>query len=275
MPRRRARSPTVSGGSMRCAPPASGRSGASSRTSRPATRSSGRQVTDRITGFKNKTKSQVNAVLKQIDEEAPKIFGSGLEQAQRGYDAAFEEAKGGIGTWLTTWGSDWDDLITRALGTARAEYMRQVDIAIDKVANFVDKKIQEAKDCVAAGLKEIDNFVGGLDTSLRHTGEVARSAVSGDFEAMAAQIDEHRDALVSKLAQQYKESYDRMSAREEELREANKSLWQRVYDATVGLIKKIIEFKNMLLSILSRRRWRDRRHHPPPHPLPRQPGLTP
>ncbi len=130
--------------------------------------------------------------------------------------------------------------------------MRQVDIAIDKVANFVDKKIQEAKDCVAAGLKEIDDFVGGLDTSLRHTGEVARSAVSGDFDAMAAQIDEHRDALVSKLAQQYKESYERMSAREEELREANKSLWQRVYDATVGLVKKIIAFKNMLLSILSR-----------------------
>ena len=64
------------------------------------------QVTDRITGFKNKTKSQVDAVLKQIDEEAPKIFGGGLEQAQRGYDAAFEEAKGGLGTWLTTWGSD-------------------------------------------------------------------------------------------------------------------------------------------------------------------------
>ena len=76
--------------------------------------------------------------------------------------------------------------------------------------------------------------------------------MSGDFDAMAAQIDEHRDALVSKLAQQYKESYERMSAREEELREANKSLWQRVYDATVGLIKKIIAFKNMLLDVLAR-----------------------
>ena len=39
---------------------------------------------------------------------------------------------------------------------------------------------------------------------------------------------------------------------EEELREANKSLWQRVYDATVGLIKKIIAFKDMLLSILAK-----------------------
>ena len=39
---------------------------------------------------------------------------------------------------------------------------------------------------------------------------------------------------------------------EEKLREENKSLWQRVYDATVGLIKKIIAFKDMLLSILAK-----------------------
>ena len=209
-------------------------------------------ITDRVTGIKNETKSKVDAVLKQIDDEAPKIFGTGLARAEKAYDAAFEEAKGGVGTWLTTWGSDWDDLITRALATARAEYMGQVDIAIDEVADLVDKKLSEAKGCVAAGRREVDQFVDGLDKHLRQAGEAARDAVSGDFDAMAAQIDEHRDALVSKLAQQYKESYERMSAREEELREANKSLWQRVYDATVGLVKKIIEFKNMLLSALSR-----------------------
>src|SRR4029077_14086162 len=87
---------------------------------------------------------------------------------------------------------------------------------------------------------------------LRQAGKVARDAVSGDFDAMATQIDEHRDALISKLAQQYKESCESMAAREYELREANKSLWQRVYDATVGLIKKIIAFKNMLLDVLAR-----------------------
>jgi hypothetical protein len=210
------------------------------------------EITNRITGIKNNTKIQVDAILKQIDNEAPEIFGNGLARAEKAYDAAFEDAKGGIGTWLTTWGSDWDDLITSALATARTEYMRQVDIAIDQVADLVDTKLKEAKDCVAAGRAEVDQFVDGLDGHLRQAGEAARAAVSGDFDAMTAQIDEHRDALISKLAQQYKESYERMSAREEELREANKSLWQRVYDATVGLIKKIIAFKNMLVDVLAR-----------------------
>ena len=69
---------------------------------------------------------------------------------------------------------------------------------------------------------------------------------------MSGEIDQRRDALVDKLAQQYKASYERMSAMEEKLREENKSLWQRIYDATVGLIKKILAFKDMLLSILAK-----------------------
>jgi len=50
--------------------------------------------------------------------------------------------------------------------------------------------------------------------------------------------------------------------KEQELREANKSLWQRVYDATVGLIQKILAFKNLLLSVLAIRLrfpWRHKR----------------
>jgi hypothetical protein len=210
------------------------------------------ELTDKIKGVKDQTKTKVDAILSAMDDEAPKIFGRGLERAERAYDAAFEDAKGGWGTWITTWGSDWDKHIAKALVKARAKYMSQVDVAIDEVADYVDKKLKEAKDCVADGRRQVDEIVGGLDASLKQFGEEARESVGGDFDAMSSGIDEHRDALVSKLADQYKESYERMSAREEELREANKSLWQRVYDATVGLIKKIIAFKDMLLGLLAR-----------------------
>ena len=210
------------------------------------------QITADITAIKDRAKADVAWILDSLDTEAASIFERGLKRAETAYDAAFEEAKGGVGTWLTTWGSDWDKHIAGALATARSEYMRQVDSAIDEVADFVDRKVQEAKDRVAAGRKEVDEKVAGLGANLRQFGEEARDAVSGDFDTMATEIDERRDGLVDKLVQQYKDSYERMSAREEELREANKSLWQRAYDATVGLIKKIIAFKDMLLGLLGR-----------------------
>ena len=101
----------------------------------------------------------------------------------------------------------------------------------------------------------MDTYVAGLDEGLRAAGEEARQQVSADFDALESSIDERRDRLVERLTQQYRDSYQRMSETENRLREENKSLWQRVYDATVGLIKKIIEFKNLLLS----RSWPRRR----------------
>ncbi len=210
------------------------------------------RITDTIHGIKDKTKLDVEAILSSMETEAGEKFETGLKSAEDAYNAAFEEAKGGIGTWLTTWGSDWDKHIESALARARSEYLRQVDIAIDNVASFVDGKLKTAKQRVTDGRKEVENYVKGLDASVKQFGEDALQAVSADFDSMTSDIDQRSDALINKLTEQYKASYERMSAMEDQLREENKSLWQRVYDATVGLIKKIIAFKDMLMGILGR-----------------------
>lgn len=210
------------------------------------------RITDTINGIKDKTRADVEAILSTMEKEAGNIFDAGLKRAEKAYEDTFEKAKGGIGTWITTWGSAWETLIKSALETARAEYLRQVDIAIDEVATLIEGKLKAAKQRVADGRKEVDNYLKGLDASVKQFGEDALQAVSADFDAMGSDIDQRRDGLINKLTEQYKASYERMSAMEDKLREENKSLWQRVYDATVGLIKKIIAFKDMLLGILGR-----------------------
>jgi len=210
------------------------------------------RITDTIAGIKNETKADVDSILISMDKEAGDIFGAGLREAERAYGETFEEEKGGVGTWLTTWGSDWEELIERSLAKARAQYLEKVNEAIDKVADCIDAKVQAAKRRVAEGHNQVKDFVRGLNVNVRQFGEEALKKVEGEFEAMESEIDQRRDGLIDKLAQQYKDSYERMSAMEEKLREENKSLWQRVYDATVGLIKKILAFKDMLLSILAK-----------------------
>jgi hypothetical protein len=210
------------------------------------------RVTTTINGLKDKTREDVAGILTKMETDAAAIFESGLGRAEKAYEDTFDEEKGGIGTWLTTWGDDWEALIERSLRRARDEYFRQVDLAIDEVANLVDAKLEEAKARVTTGRKQVDEFVKTLDGKVRDFGDEALRAVSGDFDAMGSEIDQRRDALIDKLAQQYKDSYERMSAKEEALREANKSLWQRVYDATVGVIKKILAFKDMLVGILAK-----------------------
>lgn len=210
------------------------------------------RITETISAIKDKARADVEAILGSMEAEAGTIFESGLKRAEKAYEDTFEEAKGGIGTWLATWGSDWEKLIEKSLAKARTEYLRHVDLAIDEVATFVDAKLKAAKERVAGGRKEVDNFVKGLDASVKQFGEEAVQAVSTDFETLGSTIDQRRDGLIDKLSQQYKTSHERMSAMEGKLREENKSLWQRVYDATVGLGRKITAFKDMLVGILGK-----------------------
>ena len=210
------------------------------------------RITDEINKIKNETRKDVNDVLTAMEKEGGDIFEKGLSDAEKAYEATFKEEKGGTWTWLTTWGSDWEDLIERSLATARGIYRVTVYQAIDRVADFVDAKLEEAKRKVSEGRSKVKSFVKGLDDSVRGFGETALKAVSADFDQMSGEIDQRRDSLVNKLTEQYKASYERMSAMEEKLREENKSLWQRIYDATVGLIKKILAFKDMLLNVLAR-----------------------
>ena len=210
-----------------------------------------RLVTERVTAIKEATRNDVDVILTAMDAAAVAIFDVGLREAEAAYEDAFEEAKGGIGNWLTEWGDDWERLIEDSLATGRAAYLARVGRAIDEVATLVESRLAAAKQRVAAGRAELDSYVDGLDESLRSAGEEARQLVSADFDALESSIDDRRDSLVERLTQQYRDSYQRMSETENRLREENKSLWQRVYDATVGLIKKILEFKDMLLSALA------------------------
>jgi hypothetical protein len=210
------------------------------------------RVTDRITGIKDETRRDVENILTMMEQQATTMFEQGLQLAEAMYHSVFEDAKGGAWNWLTNWGDDWKELIESSLEKARNEYMHQVDLAIDRVADFVDGMLENARRRVAKGRQDVDAFVDGLEGKAREFGAEARKAVAEDFDAMETQVDERRDALINKLVDQYKASYERMQAMEEKLREENKSLWEKVYDATVGLIKKILAFKDMLLNVLAK-----------------------
>jgi hypothetical protein len=213
-------------------------------------------ITDKITDIKNDTLNRVKLTLSFLETMAPIIFDNGLRRAETAYNDAFKEAKGGLAErawdWATKWRSSWDEHIQNLLNAAKKAYDKEVRRAIDEVADFVEAQLTYARRWVEVGLEKIEEFVRDLEPGLKTFGANAARAVRADFEAMVTDIDHRAEGLIDKLSEQYKASHQRMSEMEEKLRQENKSLWDRVYDATVGLIKKIIAFKDMLLDILGR-----------------------
>ena len=210
------------------------------------------QIMTRITEIKRQAQADVEGILKEMEREASRIFTAGLQRASDRYEAEFSDVKGGAKNWLLNWGDDWKELIERALASARGIYRVLVSMTIDEVATYVERQITAAKKRATLGEQQANEVVDSLGGEMSEFAAQAREAIATDFGALQGQIDERCEALINRLSQQLKASYDKMKAREEELREANKSLWERVYDATVGAIKKIIEFKNLLFSVLAK-----------------------
>ena len=210
------------------------------------------RVTGLVEGIKNKTRQDVLQILTDMEASAKTCFAGGLALAEKAYEASFEEHKGGAWNWLTNWGDDWEELIETAFVVGRREYDRIVSQTIDDVAYVIENRLALAKMRVERGRKEVDDLVNGLTGESRRYGDEARLAIGSEFDAMDGEIDARRDAMVTQLVDQYRESQKRVAALEEKLRAENKSLWQRIYDATVGIIKKIIAFKDFLLDVLAR-----------------------
>jgi hypothetical protein len=215
-----------------------------------------KRITEGIAGIKNDTLNEVNRTLNSMETMAVSKFQSGLDRAEVAYDDAFKEARGGRArrawNWLTKWRGSWREHIENLLTTARNAYDAEVRRTIDDVADFVEQQLKSARLRVARGLQDVQIFVGRLDRDTMVFAKDAVTAVTADFTAMVNEIDNRSEGLIGKLSQQHKASYERMLETEEKLRQENKPLWERVYDATVGVIKKINELKDMLLDILGR-----------------------
>lgn len=213
------------------------------------------EITSDVETIGRETREAVTTILTDMSTKATEDFRVAIEEALEDYDSAFAKEKGGfftsVGDFLT---GDWgDERFNRALALGRAAFERRIERAITDIAAFVEKQLAAARARVAEGRTRIDTYMtDDISEAEREFAEQATSGITADFESLEGEINSARDTLVSSMVDIYRDGIERRNAREEELREANKSIWQRVYDATVGVIQKIIEFKNMLLGILAR-----------------------
>ncbi|MEZ5875590.1 MAG: hypothetical protein R3D30_12465 [Hyphomicrobiales bacterium] len=213
------------------------------------------EITADIAAIGASVRADVTAILEAMDTEASGAFERAINEALTAYDAAFEDVKGGIGTSISDFfsGTSSDERLDMAFAAGRRVFDARISRGITEVARIVEKKLAEARDRVARGRAEIDRYMTEeISSAERDIAAEASTAITADFDALESEIDSRRDSLVERMVGMYREGMERRNAREEELREENKSFWDRVYDATVGVIQKVIEFKNMLLGMLAR-----------------------
>lgn len=220
------------------------------------------EVTAKIQGIYDKTKTNVETILKKMDTEVNTAFEVGANAAKQSFEnyidseteAHKQERYGGWLGWAR-WLKDKfksDPEINRIAERGKALFIKEMDAVINNVVEIVARGLTEAKAEISNGKKEIQTYVEQLPSDLKDVGQQAANDVQSKFEELESDVNNKQDELIESLSAKYKEKLDAVNARVEAIKEANKGLVDRAMDAIGGVIRTILQLKDMLLNVLSR-----------------------
>jgi hypothetical protein len=207
------------------------------------------------------TKAAVEARLAKLDADATAAFDAGTTRAQ----AEFEDYVDREVTLFKLeryvdnpllWAYDLlkgpPEEVNKIYRDGRDVFLRKMDHVIDEVASIVEKGLTEAKNEIVKGKLALDAYVRGLDPSLQEVGKSAAAEIGDKFGALEQSVNEKRDGLIDSLSQKYVDALQKVDAKIEEMKAADKGLIDQALDAVDGLIETIKQLKAMLLGVLSR-----------------------
>jgi len=220
-------------------------------------------VTDHIEQIYAKTKETVEAKLASLDSEVGQIFDTGTEQALKRMtdyvEVRIDEYKDdrysgliGKGRWVRDQFKGLPEEANKFYEEGRDLFTQMMDRVVVRVADLVETRLREAKNEVAKGQAEIQKYVDGQPKELKSVAMAAQKDVAGRFEELQQSIDDKKNQLAQQLAQKYKEAFDKANDALQKIRDANKGLVAAFVDKLVAIVKILLDFKDKLLSMLSR-----------------------
>jgi hypothetical protein len=223
------------------------------------------EVANYIQSIYSNTKQRVETILSELDGQVNSLFDQSAATARSNFENYVdqemtrykEERYSGIDGRIL-WATDklhittLPDEVNKFYQEGKRRYLENMDKTIDKIAELVASRLNAAKTEIANGKQEIQKYVASLEPSLQQVGKEAAQNIQGKFDELEQNIDNKQNELIDSLAQKYQESLQAVNSRIEEMKQANRSLFDMAKDSLGGVIKTILELKNMLMGVLAK-----------------------
>ncbi|NEN88189.1 MAG: DUF4157 domain-containing protein [Okeania sp. SIO3H1] len=208
------------------------------------------------------TKTSVENILKGIEGGVMSRFNAGTARAKKAYEnyvaPYMEDYKSrydgivGAGRWLKDQLLGVPPEVTAFFDKGRKKYLNEMDITLTDIANYVTDQLNQAKEKIAEGRKEIQEYVDGLPGSLQQVGQDAANNIEGQFDRLEQSVDDKNNQLIDTLSQAYTKNLEEMDARIKEMKASNQPWFAKAFDALTGVIETINKLKNMLMNVLAK-----------------------
>jgi hypothetical protein len=221
------------------------------------------KVASDIQSIYDKTKADVTKTLGELDGKVDSAFSQGEGAARKRFedyvgakmDAYKDDRYSGLlgkGRWLKDKLMGMPSEVNRFYAEGRKQYLADMDGVISKVADVVGAGLTAARARIAKGKAEVAKYVAQLPQDLQKVGKEAEEKLSSQFEQLTADVDSKQSELVDSLAHKYVEARDALDARIDEMKAANRGLVDKAIDAVAGVVKTILQLKDLLLGVLAK-----------------------
>lgn len=209
------------------------------------------------------TKKDVEDILTGLDKKVDDAFTSGEKAARDAFTAEhkrrMDEYKDkrysgliGAGRWIKDKFAGLPEEANQIFVQARSGYTNRMQQVISGVADIIGAELGRAKKRIADGRTQLQAEVAALPKDLQAAGKAAAADFAGKFDELTESVNSKGQELVQTLATKYKEA---LSAVDEEIaaeKEKNKGLIDKAIDAVGGVIRTILQLKDMLLGVLAK-----------------------
>lgn len=220
-------------------------------------------VTAKLQAVFDTTKTEVEAILSGLDKKVDDAFTAGEKAARDAFTAdhkrrmdAYKDARYsgllGKGRWIKDKFAGLPDEANQIFVEARKGYVTRMQTVISQVADIIGGELNRAKQRIATGRQQLQAEVAKLPADLQAIGKKAAGDFAGKFDELTESVDAKGKELVQTLASKYNEALQAVDAEIEAEKEKNKGLIAKAVDAVAGVIKTILQLKDLLLGVLAK-----------------------
>ncbi len=209
------------------------------------------------------TKKDVEGILSGLDKLVDRQFTAGEKAAKAAFEAdqkrrmdAYKDKRysglKGKYRWVKDKFAGLPEEANQLYQESRKLYVARMQGVISAIADVIGRELGRAKARIATGRQQLTAEVAKLPADLRGFGQQAAKDFAGQFDELDSEVNNKSKQLVQDLATRYTKALKSVDDEITKLQAANKGLWDKVKNAVAGVIKTIIELKNMLMGVLAK-----------------------
>ena len=201
----------------------------------------------------NATKTKVEARLENLNTKVNEMFDQALKNANTTFENNVRQrTETSFLDDLISWATGIPKKIENVFKEEQEKFINSLRPKVFEIGAFVEQELNLAMKEIELGKLEVAKYWNSLDRDAQKIGADLYESVNGRFSELETSVEDASESLKDSITTKFNVAIAGLEETFNKIKEENKSWLEKAFDAVVGVIKAIIDMKNLLLNILSK-----------------------